>query len=180
MNLEEAQKYATMAVSAISSLCDKIEVVGSIRRKRPQPRDIDIVVIPDYSDYRVADPFHNTTSVMRLKPDETWTKNIPKVLKEQLKLKWIKGGPELLTMAFPDFLQVDIYRATTETWGVLTLIRTGSKEHNICLCARAKRMDLMLSAKHGILQDAKVIASRTEEEIFKALQMDFIPPELRI
>jgi len=37
----------------------------------------------------------------------------------------------------------------------------------------------MLSAKRGVIKDGKVIASRTEEDIFKALELDFIEPEKR-
>jgi DNA polymerase (family 10) len=74
---------------------------------------------------------------------------------------------------------VDIYRARPETWGVLLLIRTGSIEHNIKLCSRARAMNMMLSAKKGVIKDGKVVASRTEEEIFKALEMDFVEPEKR-
>jgi len=37
----------------------------------------------------------------------------------------------------------------------------------------------MLSAKQGVIKDGQVIASRTEEEIFKALDMNYVPPEDR-
>jgi len=82
-------------------------------------------------------------------------------------------------MVFPIDLQVDIYRATPKTWGVLTLIRTGSTQHNIKLCSWAKSMGLMLSAKDGVIKDGQVIASRTEEEIFKALCLEYVAPEQR-
>jgi DNA polymerase/3'-5' exonuclease PolX len=40
-------------------------------------------------------------------------------------------------------------------------------------------MNMMLSAKKGVIKNGKVIASRTEEEIFQALGMDFVEPEKR-
>jgi DNA polymerase/3'-5' exonuclease PolX len=40
-------------------------------------------------------------------------------------------------------------------------------------------MNMMLSAKEGVIKKGKVIASTTEEEIFKALGMDFVEPEKR-
>lgn len=182
MKLEIAEQYAAQVTNALQGLYERILVVGSIRRRRPEVNDIDIVLIPDYSDYRIPDALHFTTGIVRLEPEKTWFQNIPKVLKEKLKMKLKMGGPELLRFELfedPDFLQVDIYRATPETWGVLSLVRTGSKEHNIMLCARAKRLGLMLSAKQGVLQDDKIIANRTEEEIFKALGLEFVAPEQR-
>lgn len=192
MKLEEADTFAARVVGAIISLCDRVIIVGSVRRRRPEVNDVDIVAIPDYSDYRIPDALHNTTQITRMKPEETWTKNIPKVLFEKLQASVVKAGPELITIKLPHQagspipfgmcyinVQVDIYRAREETWGVLTLVRTGSKDHNVMLCARAKRMGLMLSAKQGVIKDGEVIAGRTEEEIFKALQMDYVPPEQR-
>lgn len=164
MNLEEASNLANQIVYSIEHLCDlgKIQVVGSIRRKRPEVRDIDIVLIP-----------------------HSWMWN---TIIQKLKTNWlaevVEAGQELARLKVPtgatsEPVQVDIYRARPETWGVLLLIRTGSVEHNIKLCSRARAMNMMLSAKEGVIKDGKVVASRTEEEIFKALGMDFVEPEKR-
>jgi DNA polymerase (family 10) len=109
---------------------------------------------------------------------------IIQTLKTNWKAEVIEAGQELARLKFPtratsEPVQVDIYRARPETWGVLLLIRTGSIEHNIKLCNRARAMNMMLSAKKGVIKNGKVIASRTEEEIFQALEMDFVEPEKR-
>jgi DNA polymerase (family 10) len=106
-------------------------------------------------------------------------------MKEDLNAKTGIGGPELIRMYVPfanspdGQVQVDFYAATEKTWGVLLLIRTGSTQHNIKLCSWAKSMGLMLSAKDGVIKNGKVIASQTEEDIFKALCMEYVPPEKR-
>lgn len=163
MKLEEAGVLADKIVHCIEHLCDpdKIMVVGSVRRKRPEVHDIDIVLIP-----------------------QTWWHTIIQHLKTHMLASVVRFGRELATLKVPtgatsETVQVDIYNAHPETWGVLLLIRTGSKEHNIKLCSRAKSMGIMLSAKDGVIKDGKVIASRSEEEIFKALNMDFVAPEER-
>jgi len=159
MKLEEAGALADRIVFDIAHLCDKIQVAGSIRRKRPTVHDIDIVLIP--------------------KAAWDWTTIISR-LKNTMNMTVIRAGPELATLGFKDVdLPVDIYRARPATWGVLLLVRTGSKNHNIMLCSRAQRMGLMLSAKEGVIKDGKVIASRSEEEIFKALGQEFVDPEER-
>ena len=165
MKLEEAEQLASQIVHSIEQFCDPEHVVvaGSIRRKRSEVNDIDIVLVP-----------------------QAWMWN---TIIQKLKTNWlaevVEAGQELARLKVPtgatsETVQVDIYRARPETWGVLLLIRTGSMQHNIKLCSRARAMNMMLSAKQGVIKDGKVVASRTEEEIFRALDLDFVPPELRI
>lgn len=77
-------------------------------------------------------------------------------------------------------LQVDIRTLPEDTYGAALQYFTGSKEHNVALRARALRMGLTLS-EYGLFKvdTEERVASRTEEEIYAALGLDFIPPELR-
>jgi hypothetical protein len=54
LKLEEAEKCAAKVTDTIHFLCEKVLVVGSIRRRRPEVNDIDIVVIPGA--FRLNDP----------------------------------------------------------------------------------------------------------------------------
>jgi DNA polymerase (family 10) len=164
MKLEAAELLANQIVHSIEHLCDfgKVMVAGSIRRKRPEVHDIDIVLIPQ--------AWMWNTTIQKLKTN--WLAEV------------VEAGQELARLMVPtgatsEPVQVDIYRARPETWGVLLLIRTGSIEHNIKLCSRARSMNMMLSAAKGVIKDGKVIARGTEEEIFQALQMDYVIPEQR-
>jgi DNA polymerase/3'-5' exonuclease PolX len=78
---------------------------------------------------------------------------------------------------------LDIYRARPETWGIILLVRTGSKEHNINLCCLAQSKGLKLSAAEGVLKPfgghASVLARETEEAVFAALGLSYIRPEDR-
>lgn len=158
MDLKQAEDLGKQIISVLLTRhVEKAEIAGSVRRRRPQVNDLDIVVIP-----------------------KTWMwASIPTALKH-LDLEFVRGKNEQFTFIHEkDCFTVDIYRATPQTWGTLLLIRTGSKMHNIKLCMRARELGLMLSAKSGVLHDGVIIASRTEEEMFKALQMDYVPPEHR-
>ena len=55
---------------------------------------------------------------------------------------------------------------------------TGSKEHNIVLRKIAIEKGLKLS-EYGLFRGSKMIAGKTEKEIYSALKMDYIEPELR-
>lgn len=159
MDLEHAEQFGKEIISAlITRHVEKAEIAGSVRRRRSQVNDLDIVVIP-----------------------KTWMwASIPDTLKRHLDLEFVRGKTELFTfIRKEDNFTVDIYHATPQTWGTLLLIRTGSKMHNVKMCMRARELSMMLSAKTGVLQNGVVVASRTEEDIFKALQLDFVPPEHR-
>lgn len=177
MKLDDALYECGWVISKFHYLCEKVLVVGSVRRQRPEVNDIDIVVLP------------------RVPRDENWNE-IASVLKHAHRMVQVKKGPKLMTFAHyndaPDLLRprdpdytVDINRATPETWGILVLVRTGSKEHNVRLCTLAPSKGMRLSAADGLQKkdDAsglmKTIACRTEEEIFAALGLPYVQPKDR-
>jgi DNA polymerase (family 10) len=110
-----------------------------------------------------------------------WKDLIPAKLKK-CGLKVEASGQELLRCTFLDGFQVDIYRARPETWGVILLVRTGSKEHNVKLCTLARSKGLKLSASEGLVAQGgfgQILASRSEEEIFTALGLAYVEPSNR-
>ena len=167
-------------LSKFSYLCEWVIVVGSIRRCGSEVHDIDIVVIP------------------ALPRNENWDQ-IAEELGHAHNILEIKKGPKLMSFAHysndvPDFPQrertpdytVDVYRATHETWGILCLIRTGSKEHNVKLCQLALSKGMKLSAKDGLQKPVEgfpammqMVAAKTEEEIFAGLGLPFVEPKDR-
>ena len=179
MKLEDAKRDAAWILSKFDFLCEKFMVVGSIRRQRPEVNDIDIVVIP------------------RCPREDNWNK-IAKAVNRAMGMAQVKKGPKLMTYANyrvtsgllgrprdPEYT-VDIYYATPETWGILVLIRTGSKEHNMKLCSLAISKGMKLSAAEGVLKPLesspsmmKTVASKTEEDIFTALELPFVNPKDR-
>jgi DNA polymerase (family 10) len=77
-------------------------------------------------------------------------------------------------------LQVDLRVLPRESYGAGLQYFTGSKEHGVALRTRAQKMGLTLS-EYALARvaDKKVIAGATEEEIYEALGLAWIPPELR-
>ncbi len=185
MELSKANFLATKVLLALNPMCSGLMVAGSIRRGRAEVGDIDIVAIPKAT--VAMGPLGGPVSF----PEESvWKLLFPKELKKA-GLQVEEAGPELQRYVFADGFQVDIYRARPETWGVILLVRTGSKEHNVKLCSLAKSKGLKLSAALGVLKFpsalrdsvgddfGKVIASRSEEEIFAALGLAFVEPKNR-
>jgi DNA polymerase (family 10) len=77
-------------------------------------------------------------------------------------------------------LQVDLRALPKESYGAALQYFTGSKEHNIALRARAQKMGLTLS-EYALarIETKKPVAGATEEQIYRALGLAWIPPELR-
>jgi DNA polymerase (family 10) len=77
-------------------------------------------------------------------------------------------------------LQVDVRALDHESFGAAMQYFTGSKEHNVALRQRAIRMGYKLS-EYGLfrMDDDSRVAGATEEGIYNALGLDWIPPELR-
>jgi DNA polymerase (family X) len=77
-------------------------------------------------------------------------------------------------------LQVDVRTLKRESFGAAMQYFTGSKEHNVLIRKRALRMGLTLN-EYGLfrLDDESQVAGRDEAEVYGALGLDWIPPELR-
>jgi DNA polymerase (family 10) len=77
-------------------------------------------------------------------------------------------------------LQVDVRAVPAESYGAAMQYFTGSKEHNVALRQRAQRMGLTLN-EYGLfkLEGEERVAGATEEEIYQALGLAWIPPEMR-
>jgi DNA polymerase (family X) len=164
MQLLAAIKLAERIKSELAPLCEKIEIVGSIRRARPEVNDIDLVILPrDIRELRYR-LFLRTTPVS----------DGPQTIITRL-----SNGPQLdIWLARPR--HVDLIDTTPSNWGSLMLSRTGSKEHNIWLCEQATAMDLHWNPHVGIVDvTGKVLASETEDEIYAFLGIDVIPPAFR-
>jgi DNA polymerase (family 10) len=171
MKLLDALKLAELIRDRVlAEFCERVEIVGSVRRARDVVNDIDFVCLP--------------------KPGQLGALRARVAARNNV----LKDGPEFLSVANRDGVQVDIwfahagggdmFRKISSNWGSLVLCRTGSKEHNIFLADRAKSMGLKWKTSTGLVAnpdspEETVVAGVTEEEIFQTLGMGFIPPALR-
>lgn len=165
LDRSEIEPLAFKILTTIEPYCTRSEIAGSIRRRKGQVNDIDIVLVP--------------------KP-QSWIEII-KEIRRQFDAVTEKQGQKLATLYVPfaskqghGHVQVDLYRASEGTWGILLLIRTGSKEHNVHLCKLALSKGYRLAYSHGLLNDkGEIIASKTEREVFQALGLDYVTPRDR-
>lgn len=164
--LARALKFGEQICDVLDVFCDKIEIAGSIRRERPMVGDIDIVCVTykqaSLEDRLIAHHCH-----------------IERSGEQYIVAKWIQTGIQIdIWMAHP--ASADLFSSTPTNFGSVLLCRTGSKEHNIFLVEHAKSLGLRWHPHKGVFDgNGKLIASETEEDIFHALKLDFVPPQKR-
>ena len=175
-SLGYALNVADEFIVKISPFCEWTEIVGSIRRLRKQVNDIDILVIPKFEETKDETLFGETVRINTL-DRKLSSMCIDNILKLEMNGEKIKRFSQ-----FNDTeIAIDIYIATRQTLPTLRLIRTGSKEHNIKLCTRARELGMQLKASGEGLFDAqlKQLKVESEEDIFRLLGLAYLPPEIR-
>jgi DNA polymerase (family X) len=92
----------------------------------------------------------------------------------------IAKGENKVSFHVQQGLQVDVRLLPTASYGAALQYFTGSKAHNVSLRQRALKMGYTLNEwALARLDDATPVAAATEEEIYAALGMDWMPPEMR-
>jgi DNA polymerase (family 10) len=140
-----------------SDVFNKVEIVGSFRRRRPTVGDIDILATSEASE-EAMDYFCRMDDVKDV------------LGKGKTKSSVIVSGD----------LQVDIRIVDEESWGSALQYFTGSKDHNIAVRSLALEKNWTLS-EYGLFEKGteEIIASQTEGKIYEKLGLDYIAPELR-
>lgn len=134
-----------------------VEAGGSIRRRKETVGDVDLLVAA-----------HDAHVVERALPMQPIVKEV------------LSSGPARITFLTCDDFQVDLRLIDPQHWGAALLHWTGSKAHSIKLRQRALDRGYRLN-EYGLfgLDDGKPVAARTEADLYEALGLTWIPPELR-
>ncbi len=129
---------------------------GSLRRCTPTVGDIDILAASG-------------------KPEEVieWFVSLPQMGEVR------SQGDTKATIILDNGLQVDLMVLEEARYGSLLQHFTGSMEHNAALRGLARKQGLSLSEYGFLREDGSVTACATEEEVYRTLGLEWIPPELR-
>lgn len=145
---------------------ERLDVGGSIRRRKETIGDVDFLAIVKNPRPRRGSPDEAAKKVM------DFFVSLPGVIKI-----WGKGGTKA-SVRMKDGFDMDIRVLPKKSYGAALQYFTGSKEHNIVTRKIAIDKGLKLS-EYGLFKGSKMIASETEEDIYKALGMDWVSPEMR-
>lgn len=142
---------------------EKAIPAGSLRRGRETVGDLDILV--------TGPACCN---------DQDRQKLIDHIIKLPGLMEIIARGENKVSFRMRTGMQVDVRFLPPESFGAAMQYFTGSKGHNVTLRQRALKMGYTLSEYSlARLEDKQAVAGNSEEEIYAALKLDYIPPELR-
>lgn len=166
--LDYATEIADKIMALLQPYCERIEIAGSIRRKKSEVKDIEIVLIP-----RVRD-----LPLLKIQIDK-WKKN--------------KGNfPCLYTQRWlPEGIGLDLFVATPDNWGLQYAIRTGpaNYSHHVLAMGWSKKG---YHSKGGILYPtskvygedrldySKPIYLREEIDVFNFIGLPWREPQNRL
>ncbi len=134
---------------------ERVGVAGSVARKKETIGDIDFLVISQ-------DP----------RPVMDYFTNMPEASAT------LSYGNTRSSVRLKNGIDADIRVIRPESYGAALMYFTGSKEHNIALREIAIKKGWKLN-EYGLFKGEKMIAGKTEEEIYKKLGMEYIEPEMR-
>lgn len=162
--IDQAHDHAERIIRLIQEFpgIDEVIPAGSLRRGRETVGDLDLLATGPACEPEVVAAAVEHVATLPL---------IDKLLAR---------GQNKVTFTLRNNLQVDVRLLPRASYGAALQYFTGSKMHNVALRQRALKRGLTLSEYALLrLEDNVIVASATEEEIYRALDLDWIPPELR-
>jgi DNA polymerase/3'-5' exonuclease PolX len=176
MKLEHAQKIAQSLIEDLKSSCHRIEIGGSIRRNKPEVKDIELICIPVFDQFPTGqmslegDPITSFENLLFKRISANRDKyNITKMGEKyaQISVGTIKDG-----------IKVDVFTATFRTWGYIFMLRTGPADFSKWVVTELK--------KEGFIPEGGEVSHHgtpctipSEDDLFFLLGMDYIKPEDR-
>jgi len=133
----------------------QVVLAGSYRRFKETVGDLDILVTAETAN-QVMDRF-------------TAYDEVSKVLAK---------GDTRSTVILKSGLQVDLRVVDPECYGAALQYFTGSKAHNIEIRRLGQQQKLKIN-EYGVFKDDKRVAGKTEESVYRSIDLPWIPPELR-
>jgi len=165
MKLDDALIIAGQVHKHVNVYCDKIEIVGSMRRSKNVVNDIDFVCL--------------------VASDKNW-KALKLTMEHVMYAKIESAGKAIMKCDIPQiidgkktFVRVEFYRGNESNYGILKLIRTGSAKQNEYLANLALKNGMQLKYSVGLMQNQEILAGADEYEVFRALGLDFVLPQAR-
>jgi DNA polymerase/3'-5' exonuclease PolX len=167
MRYQDAMPVALGILDLLRPHCERLEISGSLRRRRAEVKDIEIVAI--------AKPFETGLFESGLASVvNTWEKVRGDITPET------RYTQRIIRSTTGAHIKLDLFLCSAQNWGLIMVYRTGSKEFNMRWLQQAKRrgyrMDQGQLWAHGRNEPVHI---REEEDLFKRIGMEYVPPQQR-
>jgi len=131
----------------------RFQIAGSIRRKEETIGDVDLITIENLDD-------------------------IAKRIEVNSYARKVNGGQKKMDVDYK-FMRFNIYHAEPEYWGAMLFFLTGPAGYSIAYRRKAKEKGWKLDQYGLVDQNLRLLAARTEEDIYKAFGKPYKAPEVR-
>jgi DNA polymerase (family 10) len=157
LKLSVAQEIASPLLAYLKRVkgVKRVEIAGSYRRGKETVGDLDILVTRSEGS-EIMERFTEYEDVDRI----------------------VSKGSTRSTVVLRPGLQVDLRAVPETSYGAALLYFTGSKAHNVAIRKMSVKKGLKIN-EYGVFKGKKRIAGKTEEEVYRQVELPFIEPELR-
>jgi DNA polymerase/3'-5' exonuclease PolX len=163
MQHAQALILAEDARNALTPYCERILIAGSIRRMKPEVKDIEIVCIPKMV------PTGLFNDALEVDPDFCAT------VKRWHKVKGEPTGKYTQRM-LPGGMKLDVFIVNADTWGWQVCLRTGSKAFNQDVLIKAMHQQGYESDEGSLRRNGQMIATPEEVDVFRIFKLPWVEP----
>ena len=169
----EAKRLADELLDQLSPACERIEIAGGVRRKKPECHDIELVAIPKMEP--LMDIFNQVAGQRNLLNERI----------ENLHLLLDKNGDRYKKIIYTNDLDCDLFIVLPPAqWGVIFTIRTGSSDFSHRIVTARKYGGCMPSncaCKDGAVHDksGRIVPMPEEMDFLNFLGLGWIEPDKR-
>jgi DNA polymerase/3'-5' exonuclease PolX len=178
MELSQATEIAKLILGAVSPFSKRAQIVGSVRREKPEVKDIEIAILP--KDGERTQMYAALQQYGRfIKPSTSEIEDWPP-----------KDNARYLRMLLNDGIKLDIFFAHQDNWGGVVMLRTGAaadEKGNIYAGFGPSILSLWKRKSGGgrflncmfAKPDGTVLPLREEEDVFDILNIEWVEPKNR-
>lgn len=160
MEHSKALTIAEWVLAQLAPHCSRIEIGGSIRRKKADVKDVEIICI--------AHPYEDAG---------LFVTGIAEVYNQ-----WedVKTGYRYTQRILPGGMKLDLFFANELNWGWIYALRTGSSDFNFKYLEAIRNVRLFNKDGHIVDGKGEIVPVREEVDFFNLIRMPFVLPQDRI
>lgn len=175
MKLQQAEEIAKRWLNLLAPYCERIEIAGGVRRRKPEPHDIEIICVPKTEEERdlfgfvIADKNQLEAFI-----DGCISMDLCKAIKNGLRYK---------QLATPEGVNLDLFIVRPETWAVQFVIRTGPADFSHWIVTPRSQGGVLPSdcrVKDGqVWRHGKPMELKEEVDFLNFLELGWVDPSER-